>query len=676
MTTLPKEPAERFAVLCVDDELEARNALVRDLRELCGDALIVEGCSSADEALELAGQWEQDKVRVALILADQVLPQSSGVDLLIEIHERPWFHATRKVLTTAQATMDDLTRALNRGALNANLGKPWSRESLADIVKLLLTEYLIDQAPEAISRFEHLTDVAQLSRAFAATEHKRRVADQHLKTVQRSFIGHQNVSDREIEDQMIGELDQSLDHPERKHLPAGTVLLTEGQPVDGIWILVSGQVSLYRESGPDRIVFHSQTVGPIIGLMALANRQDSSFTCRALTDIVVIDIGLADLQEALEQNPVLYAHFVTVLLRSLARRNRRSNEQQIQINELNRQLGRERDHLSETLSQLERAQTRLVQSEKMATLGQLAAGIAHELNNPIAAITRSTDFLLQDIETLTQAHSDGEALVGMIYSALDGKVLSTREQRQLRTELAKALADEPRARRLTSMGITSAEEAETLLNGVPAAEQAARIDTLERYYQLGHSLRNLRSCASRITGLVGSLHSYARPDKAFQTGVDLHKGIEETLLLFGSSLRDVNLTRQYGTIPTVVCRAGEIAQVWTNLVSNALQFMTEPAELNIETDQPDPDHVRVRVTDNGPGIPEENRPRIFDVNFTTRQGEADFGLGLGLPICRDIVQRHGGELSVESEPGRTCFTIILPVRQDREAEPDNQPNEA
>ena len=121
------------------------------------------------------------------------------------------------------------------------------------------------------------------------------------------------------------------------------------------------------------------------------------------------------------------------------------------------------------------------------------------------------------------------------------------------------------------------------------------------------------------------------------------------------------VVRQYGDLPKIQCRPGELNQVWTNLVSNAVEAMDSKGTLTVQTDAPDPKLVRVRITDTGAGIPPANLPHIFDMNFTTKRGQAQFGLGMGLVICRQIVTRHGGTITVESRPGHTCFTVELPV---------------
>ncbi len=132
--------------------------------------------------------------------------------------------------------------------------------------------------------------------------------------------------------------------------------------------------------------------------------------------------------------------------------------------------------------------------------------------------------------------------------------------------------------------------------------------------------------------------------------------------MFHHAMREVELTKRYGDLPTIECHAGELIQVWTNLVSNALHAMDEKGELRVETDVLDAENVRVRITDSGPGISAENLARVFEPNFTTKDGRVSFGLGIGLAICYEIVVRHGGTIEMASKPGCTCVTVVLPLQ--------------
>ena len=180
---------------------------------------------------------------------------------------------------------------------------------------------------------------------------------------------------------------------------------------------------------------------------------------------------------------------------------------------------------------------------------------------------------------------------------------------------------------------------------------------------MGLALRNISSSAERITSLVGSLRSYARSGEELNPETDVNQSLEDTLVLLAHRIRDVNVIRAYGSLPPIEAYPGRLNQVWTNLIGNALDAMGERGTLTVRTEVADADHVKVQIQDDGPGIAPGDIERIFDLNFTTRHGRVEFGLGLGLRIARDIVTQHGGSIAVASIPARTTFTVTLPTRQ-------------
>lgn len=471
----------------------------------------------------------------------------------------------------------------------------------------------------------------------------------------------EHLRDEDLETRMISEIDAFLGHPPRQRFEAGTLLFREDVDLDNIWILLDGQVRLFRTIDGQEIIFHAQTVGRIIGLLAFSSGNRTFFACRAVTPITLLKISFADLNRALESDASLLALFSAVLLRSMARRNRRLVELQTEVLSLNKALAAERDQLSRTLIELQQAQALLVESEKMATLGQIAAGVAHELNNPISAIARSADFLGQDLQALAAALPGGEVFREQLEKVLAQKPASTREQREKRAILSNEFGDEALAARLIEIGIERKADFEQLARRLKQPPDEA-LATLERYYQVGSSLRNIDRCARRIAELVRSLRAYARADESEIAEMDVHEGIEDTLLMLAHRLREVDVERQYGVLPPLQMRAGELNQVWTNLIVNALDAMKNRGRIVIRTERESPDQIAVHIIDNGPGIPPENLPKIFDLRFTTRQGRVEFGLGLGLSICRNIVRRIGGDIRVESRPGHTDFCVTLPVR--------------
>lgn len=487
----------------------------------------------------------------------------------------------------------------------------------------------------------------------------------------RTFLGGFDQPDDTVESRMISELDRVLGQPPRTCLAAGDILFRVDENLDGIWVLLDGKVKLYQDIRGEQVIFHSQTAGRIIGLLALARRSRAFFTCQAVAPATLIHVTTAQLENALQQSEDLRISFITVLLRSMARRNRRLVELQSEVLTLNERLEHERDQLQRTLAELKQAQALLVESEKMATLGQLSAGVAHELNNPVAAIDRAASFVQDDLLGLAESLPNPEVFRTMLRRALEEKPISTREERERRRRLQDELGDETLARTVSSIGIGSAQEFDALCRevGAPRAEAAER---LACYHHLGASLRNIDHCADRITNLVKSLRSYIHADRAGASVTDVRVGIDDTLSLFTNRLRDVEVIRDYEEIPHIVAHAGELNQVWTNLVANALDAIDNRGTLTVRTAPGPGKTVEVSVIDNGPGIPPENLDKIFDMRFTTRQGRVEFGLGLGLSITRNIVARHGGRIDVASKPGRTAFTVTLPVSPDQPLSPQPQ----
>jgi signal transduction histidine kinase len=475
----------------------------------------------------------------------------------------------------------------------------------------------------------------------------------------RSFLSARELSDEALEETMIGELDRALGHPQRRTVPAGTILMRAGDPVDEIRIVLDGSVRLTLPVGHQETTFHSRTAGRIIGSMSIPYGSPSFFTVAAKTELTFIEVTVAELDEALERNPQLTAYFVTVLLRSMARRNRRSAELQTLVRELVAKLADERDLLRGALDELRRTQGRLVEAEKLATLGQLAAGIGHELNNPAAAISRAADHVLTDAESIALHQPQGQELAAMLRAGYEQARRRTADERAARRELAAAIGDDALARRLVRIGITTEADYRHAVEGAP--DPLVRVTELEHHFRLGASLRTIGLSAERIAALVRSVKVYARPDTRWANDVDVNEGIEESLLLLGHELHDVTVERNYGELPPVTGAPGELNQVWTNLFTNALEAMGHSGTLRIETTAPTDDTVEIRVIDSGHGIPEDDLERIFEPSFTTREGHVEFGLGLGLQICRDIVTRHSGTIDVTSRPGRTCFAVTLPV---------------
>ena len=197
-----------------------------------------------------------------------------------------------------------------------------------------------------------------------------------------------------------------------------------------------------------------------------------------------------------------------------------------------------------------------------------------------------------------------------------------------------------------------------------AALDGDELARLEAGARLGRSLKTVESAADRVQSLVASLRAYSRGDDGrgpWIDDVDVSAGIDDALRLLSHRMGDVEIRREYQPAPGVTARPGELQQVWTNVLANALDAMGDQGRLTVLVGPGGNDTVSVRIIDDGPGIPPELNERIFAPRFTTKNGRVQFGLGLGLSISRQIVDEHGGSIAVDSRPGHTEFRIELPT---------------
>ena len=336
------------------------------------------------------------------------------------------------------------------------------------------------------------------------------------------------------------------------------------------------------------------------------------------------------------------------------------------------------------LRDLERAyvqqEVMLRQNEKLATLGKLSAGMAHELNNPVAAVLRGSEHMTHAIErqmkaqlALCQTNLTGTQVAKLttLSSQAEQAAGNTGELDALaRSEQEMALED-----RLDEAGVASAWElAPSLVDMDYNQTRLAELADAFGFDQLEHTLEwaasrflmfrllsEIDEGSSRVAEIVRALKSFTYLDQAPLQNVNIHAGLDDTLIMLRGKLkRGVNVHRAYAeNLPLIEARGTELNQVWTNIIDNAIHAMGGQGELHLRTSWQDP-WVVVEIEDNGPGIPDPIQGQLFDPFFTTKPpGE---GTGLGLNISHNIiVQKHGGTLSVTSEPGQTIFQAKLPV---------------
>ncbi len=447
------------------------------------------------------------------------------------------------------------------------------------------------------------------------------------------------------------ELQQLVDTAELLSLKAGEILIKQGDVGDAAYVITKGEFEIEIESGPSKIKIDVRNPGDVVGEMALLSRSPRNATVLAKSDSEALRIHQEDFEDLLSTSSkaaLAVLHWVT--------------------------------------SRLNQNEALLHQQEKMAALGTLSAGLAHELNNPAAAAQRSASELNKSLlkwQKLTSQIEKTAFKEGQI-EWLDGfmEEATRRFESPLKIDPIEKidLADQLEAW-LDANGIDLAWELAPAMvnygwNG--AALEKFKTSTffnlciqwLGNGCQMMGLLSDVQQTTERISQIVRAMKSYTYLDQAPLLEVDVHEGLESTIVILQHKLRQgVFIKREYSAnLPRIEAFASELNQVWTNIIDNAIDAMlSQPStnsdqtpEITLHTYSQD-NQVIIEIVDNGKGIPEEIQSRIFEPFFTTKPPGS--GTGLGLHISHDIiVNRHHGQLLVQSKPGKTKFKVILPVR--------------
>jgi signal transduction histidine kinase/predicted CoA-binding protein len=445
--------------------------------------------------------------------------------------------------------------------------------------------------------------------------------------------------------------DEDLDHliemADVIDLPAGEDLFHEGDKGDRAYVVKSGSVEVIKTSGQRSVLLAVRPSGTVIGEIALLEDVARTATVRARTDTSFYAITKQQFDHLLNNSPTASR----ILLKTVLARWRTTD-------------------------------AALHQSEKMAQLGTLTAGVAHELNNPAAAVKRGADQLSEALADYREEQvrvsclgldNDQSALLeGLLLEAsskathpsqsLDALTRSDSEF-ALEEWLEEQGIDEPwaLAPTLVELGFTPEELAVSAGRFTPE-EFAAVVAALGATYNVYSLVAEVEQGASRLSDTVKALKSYSYLDQAPVQQVDIHEGIRNTLLILRSKLSGVRVVEEYDpNLPIIQGHGSELNQVWTNILDNAADALSDTPNplITIRTSFVD-NWVRVEIEDNGPGIPPDVMGRIFDPFFTTKPPGK--GTGLGLDISYSIVvTKHGGDLTASSHPGQTTFTVMLPL---------------
>jgi len=443
----------------------------------------------------------------------------------------------------------------------------------------------------------------------------------------------------------LSEVDLSsiADGAEPVELAAGDVLASEGEPGDALFVIVSGELQVVKRSRTTDVPIALLGPGEIVGEMAIFEALPRNASLRAVAPTRVIRIGREVVLDLLSTRPSATLSMLRTVMGRL-----RSTEGMLR--------GR----------------------EKLAALGTLSAGLAHELNNPAAAVQRSAALLQDGLDRWAAA-------TGAL-----GAVVDDQEHAAFVAELAKEVArhagsPEPldpldasdRAWELETFlaerGVADAGELAPALVG--GGWDRAHLDRIEAEFagdafgrivtwvaagSTVHALVDeVATGAGRISEIVKAVKEYSFMDQAPTQRVDIRSGLDNTLVILRPKLKaGITIVRDYQPdLPEIDAFGSELNQVWTNILDNAIDAMDGQGEIRIRAFTRDADLI-VEICDDGPGMPPEVRERIFEPFYTTKPPGS--GTGLGLHISHNVIARHGGRIDVRSGPAGTCFEIALP----------------
>lgn len=441
------------------------------------------------------------------------------------------------------------------------------------------------------------------------------------------------------------------------HFKAKDIIFRQGEKLPYLFLLLKGNVVLnrQRDDGSSLDILKLEP-GHFLGLIAFTTGNPSLTTATAQEDVRALQIRQTEFETYLTDHPRLRHPIQQLMMSNLSHRFMNNVKLESEMHSLNEKLEQEGKQLKEAYSQLEDSHQKLVHQEKMATLGELVSGFAHEINNPASALLRSAESLIQNFQSLPD-NNPGSLMFNL---GLTSDPLSSNQVRERMLAVQKEfpwIAERSQVRKLAQMP----DEGYKIIH---AARKKIPVEQLIQQYEAGKFIHNIQAASTRVANLVKSLKSYSRQDKNEAEPIDLRDGIKDTILVLSNRLKYLDLKLELNEIPLTCGKLGELNQVWTNILVNACDVLPDGGTLKIRTKAEGEFKIIVEISDNGPGIPIEIIDRIFEPNFTTKNQGAKFGLGLGLAISNEIIRQHGGFIKASNKKeGGAKFQILLPVKE-------------
>lgn len=432
----------------------------------------------------------------------------------------------------------------------------------------------------------------------------------------------------------------------------GDVVFRQNEPCRRLFLILRGEIIAYQQdaSAPEtRYEVFRAGAGSYIGVQSFFSRRyalSSEIVAETDVEMAFIDADVPAVEP--EKYGPLSEQFMPTILHELAERNSRVFARTVEK---------------------EAAVKRMHRAEMSATLGQLAAGIAHELNNAVGVLARKTDFVLEFLENSvgeTSAENLDLFRRGLDYSA----VTSSEDVRRLAREFEREYDLAPDVAKVLVRLAGTREGAEKF-----GRKRIAALEKNARYWELGHDLHDMRVAARHAASIVRSVKLLGGGGNIRrEDGASVHESLCEAIALLKSNLRDVRLESQIGEsadCPTIRADMTELVQIWVNIIKNACDALklagtpdpTVKIRLQVVPTGTLRGFIAVSITDNGPGVPEGFHQKIFQPDFTTKKNGLNFGLGLGLAIVRRLVDAYEGEITLDSVPGKTTFCIHLPYKK-------------
>lgn len=661
-------PGRRIHVLVIgDDSRGFARSLAADLAEsfpnVCLDRI-----DGAEDLRHYDATLAPDDHVVLGVITSEV----ADIDAALELMDAfPILEPTRWLVVTDETTHSDLWKSTTSGRLSSVLTVPWRVPLLAGQAYSAMVRHMLADGRTREQIVEILGEAPDIA-------------------VRGPLLKGLDLPEGEVVRRLLEGVEKVLGRRPRLIVPVGTDLAVQGQPVGAVHLVLDGRVSLHRDSMRGEVLAHHATSGPLIGLVSLARGENAFFTAVTTTPTRVVRLTHEQLEIALLEEPSLATPLAALAIQSLTRRLMRAEDLHLENAMLAADLEAQREALEIALEDLRRTRAELVEKARFAMLGELSAGIAHELNNPVTALARSAEHLGEDVERVLASSKGLEAARLSMRASLEAPPRSTAQERELAKEFLPLVDGDRRlARRLVLAGVSDPRQARVLKEA-----SAGDLEVVESGARIGSSLRSVLAAAERVVDLTRSLKGYARPEAADLQPVDVAEGIDDVLRLTAYRMRGIEVIRDIAESPRVLGHASKLQQVWTNLLVNAAEALEDeredvdarreagqdcaparggaPATITVAVRE-EGACVRVEISDNGPGVPPEIVEKIFEPHFTTKAGRVRFGLGMGMSIVRSIVADHHGTMRIESEPGRTVMSVSLPALPESSNRPEETP---